>query len=199
VVESIVGVAEALTDEAIVARLAVGDTREFPVLVDRYRKRVFAVLLRATGRRQDAEDLFQETWIRVARRAASFDPERPFAGWIARIATNLAIDWMRATRTRANVAGVIDHEASDRAPSNTPNAVDGLVAENEWRSVSDALGKLPERMREAIMLRYFEGQSEDAMADQLGIPHGTVKSRLSSAIAALRRTLASRENDDVHA
>jgi RNA polymerase sigma-70 factor (ECF subfamily) len=194
-----VGAPEGLSDEAIVARLAVGDTREFSILVGRYRKRVFAVLLRATGRRQDAEDLFQETWVRVARRAATFDPERSFGAWVARIATNVAIDWMRASRTRENVAGTIDHEASDRAASDSPSAVDGLVAETEYRRVSDALAKLPERMREAIMLRYFEEQSEGAMAEHLGVPQGTVKSRLSNAIATLRRSLATKENDDANA
>src|SRR3954453_22506287 len=93
-----------LTDEAIVARLAVGDTVAFPMLVTRYRGRVYAVLVRATGRPQDADDLFQETWIRVARGAARFDPSRQFSSWIARIATNAAIDWMRAAGARAPVS-----------------------------------------------------------------------------------------------
>lgn len=184
-----------ISDEAIVARLAVGETREFPVLVERYRRRVYAVLVRATGRRQDADDLFQETWIRVARGAASFDPSRQFSSWVGRIATNVAIDWMRAARTRAGVGAVAEEAVVASAASASPSAVDELVAEAEWRRVADALAKLPERMREAVMLRYFDGLSETAMSDQLGIPQGTVKSRLSNALATLRRALVEEAPD----
>ncbi|MDB4957368.1 MAG: polymerase subunit sigma-70 [Myxococcales bacterium] len=178
-----------LTDEAIVARLAVGDTGDFPVLVTRYRRRVYALLFRATGRSQDADDLFQETWIRIARGAARFDPSRQFSSWVARIATNVAIDWMRAASSRAPVGAGVGADAAEDAISDVPTASESLVAEVERRRLAAALAKLPERMREAVLLRYFEGLSEHAMSSQLGIPHGTVKSRLSNAVTALRRAL----------
>ena len=186
--------ASELTDEAIVARIAVGDTRAFPELVARYRRRVYAVLVRATGRPQEADDLFQETWIRVARGAAGFDPTRQFASWVARIATNVAIDWMRAAGTRAGVSAE-EPEASSQAASPTPLASEAMEAEVERRRLAAALANLPERMREAILLRYFEGLSEHAMSTQLGVPSGTVKSRLSNAVSALRRALVEEEPD----
>ena len=186
--------ASELTDEAIVARIAVGDTRAFPELVARYRRRVYAVLVRATGRPQEADDLFQETWIRVARGAAGFDPTRQFASWVARIATNVAIDWMRAAGTRAGVSAE-EPEASSHAASPTPLASEAMEAEVERRRLAAALANLPERMREAILLRYFEGLSEHAMSTQLGVPSGTVKSRLSNAVSALRRALVEEEPD----
>jgi len=184
-----------LSDEAIVARIAVGDTRAFPVLVARYRRRVYAVLVRATGRPQDADDLFQETWIRVARGAARFDPCRQFASWVARIATNVAIDWMRAAGTRARFNAGADEDAADDAASSGPIASEAMVAEIERRRLATALASLPERMREAILLRYFEGLSEHAMSAQLGVPQGTVKSRLSNAVGALRRALVEEAPD----
>ena len=184
-----------LTDEAIVARIAVGDTRAFPVLVTRYRRRVYAVLVRATGRPQEADDLFQETWIRVARGAAGFDPSRQFASWVARIATNVAIDWMRAAGTRASVNAGAEPEVSSHAASPAPLASEAMEVEVERRRLAAARANLPERMREAILLRYFEGLSEHAMSTQLGVPSGTVKSRLSNAVSALRRALVEEEPD----
>jgi RNA polymerase sigma-70 factor (ECF subfamily) len=190
--------ASELTDEAIVARLAVGDTRAFPVLVDRYRRRVYGVLVRATGRFQDADDLFQETWIRVARGAASFDPSRRFSSWVARIATNVAIDWMRASGTRAGFGAGDARDVAEDAASSAPIASQLMLAEIERTRLARALANLPERMREAVLLRYFEGLSEHAMSAQLGVPQGTVKSRLSNAIGALRRALVE-ETPDVDA
>lgn len=179
----------------IVARLAVGDTGAFPELVTRYRRRVYAVLMRATGRAQESDDLFQETWIRVARGAARFDPSRQFSSWVARIATNVAIDWMRAAGTRAAVTAGLGSDATHDAPSDVLTAEEALVAEVERLRLAAALAKLPERMREAVLLRYFEGLSEHAMSTQLGIPQGTVKSRLSNAVSALRRALGEEARD----
>jgi RNA polymerase sigma-70 factor (ECF subfamily) len=180
-----------LTDEAIVARLAVGDTRAFPELVERYRRRIFAVLVRATGRVDEAEDLFQDTWIRVARGARGFDPTRSFASWVGRIATNVAIDWMRASRSR----GIATPADPETVTSEAPTPAESLLAVAERARVAGALASLPERMREAVLLRYFGGLSEQAMSEQLGVAKGTVKSRLSNAIAALRRTLDQETTD----
>lgn len=180
-----------LTDEAIVARLAVGDTRAFPSLVERYRRRVYAVLVRSTGRPGEADDLFQETWIRVARGARGFDPSRSFAAWVGRIATNVAIDWMRA----ASAHGTPTTADSDDMPATSPTPSEALLIAAEMQRVAAALAKLPERMREAVLLRYFDGLSEQAMSEQLGIPKGTVKSRLSNAVVALRRTLDEETTD----
>lgn len=131
-----------LTDEAIVARLAVGDTVAFPVLVTRYRSRVYAVLMRATGRSQEAEDLFQETWIRVARGAAGFDPSRRFSSWVARIATNIAIDWMRAASSRPSAGAGHEGDVAEHAASDLPSARESMLADVERRRLTAALGKL---------------------------------------------------------
>jgi RNA polymerase sigma-70 factor (ECF subfamily) len=180
---------EELADEAIVARLAVGDTRAFPILVTRYRRRVYAVLVRATGRAQDADDLFQETWIRVARGAVGFDPARQFSSWVARIATNVAIDWMRSAATRSSFGPAHAADAAETAATASLDAAETMAADAELRRVATALAKQPERKREAILLRSFEGMSEIEMSAQLGIPKGTVKSRLSNAVATLREAL----------
>src|SRR5678815_2762606 len=100
------------SDETLMVRVAVGDSTALETLIHRYRKRIYGVLVRGVGRSADADDLFQETWIRVARRAATFDPTRPFAPWVARVAANLAIDWLR---TNAKTSLADPDEAFERA------------------------------------------------------------------------------------
>ncbi len=181
---------ETPSDEAIVARLVVNDTEHFPVLVRRYRTRVYGVVMRATGRAADADDLFQETWIRVARNARSFDPSRPFAAWVRQIATHVAVDWIRARVTRSALATPATDDSTDHVASLRPSPADAITTDQQRARVAAALVALPERMREAVLLRYFDELSEQEMATKLHIPKGTVKSRLSNALETLRGLLA---------
>ena len=131
-----------LSDEALVARLAVGDTSRFSTLVERHRQRLYAVLVRVTGRPQEADDLFQETWIRVARRAVTFDPSRSFASWVARIATNVAIDWMRTNAAKPRPEA---DAASEEQPSTSLGADAELHRRSELTRISAAMAELPNR------------------------------------------------------
>src|SRR5438552_295280 len=140
------------SDEALMVRVAVGDSTALETLIHRYRKRVYGVLVRGVGRSADADDLFQETWIRVARRAATFDPTRPFAPWVARIAANLAIDWLRS-----NAKTILsDSDATFERASDARDPEQALSVKAAHREVASALANLPEPMRRAILLRYFE-------------------------------------------
>jgi RNA polymerase sigma-70 factor (ECF subfamily) len=179
------------SDEALVARVAVGDSMALEHLIRRYRKRVYGVLMRGVGRSADADDLFQETWIRVARRASTFDPARKFAPWVATIATNLAIDWLRGN------AKLVFDDAAGHLERNTsiPDPAQTMSAAQAQHNVTRALASLPEHMRQAILLRYFDELTEEEMATNLGIPKGTVKSRLHNALKSLRMGLG--DHDDV--
>ena len=176
------------SDEELAARAAMGDTRALGVLVQRYRSRVYAITLRATGRTEVADELFQETWTRVARRIPTFDPARPFSKWMLSIAINLSIDHARRTTVRRGeqLSTPADVEA---APGRATPADHELMAEEERLQVAAALQKLPEAMRTAVLMRYFEDQSEQAMATVLEVPAGTVKSRLHHALKKLRAQL----------
>jgi RNA polymerase sigma-70 factor (ECF subfamily) len=129
---------DSLSDEALMARVAVGQTDALNILVPRYRSRVYAVLLRATGTPADAEDLFQETWIRVARRANTFDPSRSLAPWVAGIATNLAIDWTRSPSRRERLALGDDNQPEIVSPLPNPEH-DANIAQNRSRIPHSAL------------------------------------------------------------
>jgi RNA polymerase sigma-70 factor (ECF subfamily) len=175
---------DALADEALMSQVAVGETRALGVLIRRYRGQVYGSLLRATGRSSDAEDLFQETWIRVGQRAHTFDPSRSFAPWLGVVTTRVAIDWSRSADRRASSEGFDEEAASAEA-----NAEQRLGQHHDQRRVAHALEQLPEHMRAAILLRYFHELTEREVSARLGIPTGTVKSRVHNGLKALRDAL----------
>jgi RNA polymerase sigma-70 factor (ECF subfamily) len=164
------------SDEDLMTAVASGNETALAALIDRYAASVHAYLLRHSGNREDADDLLQETWVRVARSAKSFDTARRFRSWIYGIATNLARDLFRRRMTR---------ERALRDLATHPPAASGAdsVDRSELR---EHIAKLPENMRAVLLLRYYEEMSEAEMAEVLNVPHGTIKSRLHAALRRLR-------------
>ncbi|RIK99944.1 MAG: hypothetical protein DCC71_19705 [Proteobacteria bacterium] len=167
------------SDEELMAAIARGDERALTALIDRHAARLHGFLARVAGDRDDADDLLQETWIRVARGARTFDAARRVRPWLYGIAANLARDLhrRRAVRSRASQDGR-SAAATARAPAFRP--LDRI-------DIRARLARLPDRLREALVLRFYEGLDEAEMAEALGIPKGTVKSRVHGAIRELRR------------
>lgn len=163
------------SDEELMAAVARGDERALGALVDRHAARIHAHLVRVCGSRDDADDLLQETWLRVARGARTWRPDRPVRPWLYGIASHLATDLQRrrAVRRRAVAEGVHEPPPPGYGP------LEGLA-------LRERLARLPERLREVLWLRYYAGLDEAEMAAALGIPRGTVKSRLHGAIRALK-------------
>lgn len=176
-----------LSDETLCRAVARGDERALAQLVSRWRDRLYAVLLRSTGSSGDAEDLFQELWIRVVRAAPDFDPGQRFSTWVYRIAINLTRD--AARRRSARLWDLTGDGALPEGEDPTP-LPDALASGGqEARALHRAIGELPAGQREVLVLRYLEGLDEREVAEAAGIPQGTVKSRLHHAVRALRRKL----------
>jgi RNA polymerase sigma-70 factor (ECF subfamily) len=163
------------SDEELMAAIARGEERALGALVDRYAARLHAFLLRVTGNRDDADDLLQDAWIRVARGAPGFDRGRRARPWLYGIAANLARDLHRRRGVRLRAA----HEIRSEPPPPAPRPLDRI-------DLRERLARLPERLREVLVLRFYDDLDEAEMAEALGIPRGTVKSRLHGAIRALR-------------
>lgn len=155
--------------------VARGDERALAALVDRHAANLQGFLTRMTGNQTEAEDLMQDTWVRIARAARSFDPARKFRSWAYSIALNLARDARRHKLVRA------------RAPVDPPREPHDPIS-LDTIDVRSRISALPERLREVLVLRYFEGMGEVEMAEALQVPRGTVKSRLHTAIGALKRS-----------
>ena len=158
------------------AAVASGDETALTALIDRYAPSVHAYLLRHSNSSEDADDLLQETWVRVARSARSFDTARRFRSWIYGIATNLARDLFRRRMTR---------ERALRTLAMNPPATPGADSADRGE-LRERIAELPENPRAVLLLRYYEGMSEAEMAEILDVPRGTIKSRLHAALRRLR-------------
>jgi RNA polymerase sigma-70 factor (ECF subfamily) len=184
----------AVQDEALIARLAAGDTAALSLLYDRYAGAVFSLVARIVGDRQVAEDLLQEVFVRVWQRAGTYQEARgkPLT-WVLGIAHNLAIDEVRRRRRRPLETDERDEEGHLSALQALP-ADDADPAELAWErlrreQIVAALGQLPEAQRILIELAYFEGYTQSQLAARLGEPLGTVKTRMRLAVQKLRALL----------
>src|SRR5690606_31801802 len=168
------------SDEELMAAVARGDERALGALVDRHAARLHAHLVRAAGSRDDADDLLQEAWVRVARGARTYRRGRPLRPWLYGIATHLATDLRRRRAVRARAAAEGVHEPDP------PAWGEGGERALERLALRARLRLLPARLHEVVWLRYWAGRGEAEMAEALGIPRGTVKSRLHAALRALK-------------
>lgn len=158
-----------------------GDPQALAALIDRWRGPLYAFLWRRAG--DGADDLFQESWIRVARARDRFDRSRRFSTWLFQIANNLCRDrWRRLDARRR----ALDSFEEETRVSGRDVAEPLLPADTR---LARRLEALPERLREVLVLRYYQDQSEAEIAEILGIPRGTVKSRLHAAVRAARELL----------
>jgi RNA polymerase sigma-70 factor, ECF subfamily len=173
---------DAPTDADLIQRVAVGDANAFEVLYHRYVRSVFGLALRRLGDRMRAEDAVQETFAAVWRSARTFRPDRgPGAPWLYAVARNAIVDRARGR-----------HEPPGEAPE-TASAEPGPDERAEaayvsWR-VHRALSGLPPNERDVLELAYYSGLSQSEVADFLGIPLGTVKTRTRAALHRLADVL----------
>ena len=189
--EAIIGTLMTLDSEAL--RLRKGDTEVLGRLVERYQHRLYRYLLRLVSRPSTAEDLFQQTWLRVMERILYYDPRRSFEGWLFAVAHNLAIDHLRRRQPESLDEPLPSGEThSDLTRSDDPGALELLLSKERAGCVLDAVSELPVPFREVITLRFEEEMKLDEIATVLDLPMGTVKTRLHRAMKALRMSLVKR-------
>ena len=171
----------------IVLAVRRGDPDAFAALVTRYQNRLYRYLLRWAGEPAAAEDLFQQTWMRVVQNIHRFDPLRNFDAWLFAIARNVAIDLLRRRRPGGFEEPLEEGtQAFDRAPSNLPGALEQLLRSEKAELVQKLLAAQPPVYREILSLRFEEEMKLEEIAELLSVPLGTAKSRLSRALERLR-------------
>ena len=180
---------DGVSDEALLAAMAAGDTTAASVLVRRHQRRVFGIAFAVTGDRTSAEDIAQEAFLRVWRHAAVFDAHRATAvTWISTIVRNLAIDAIRARRTTP--IDPYEGLAESDGPDQTPSTEDRAVEADMVGRVRSAINTLPDEQRRVLMRSAFYGQSAAEIAVAESIPLGTAKSRIRLALSKVRDVLA---------
>ena len=159
-------------------------------IYDRYRVILFGVLLRILNDRAEAEDVLQETFLQVWRRAADFDEKRgrPFT-WLVTLARSRGIDRLRTLASRARVA----QAGAKENPEEFSDAATDVVRSEQRGVVNKALDQLPEEQKRPLMLAYFDGLTQSEIAAHLGAPLGTVKTRMRAGMMKMRELLSGRE------
>lgn len=193
------GSVPATTDEELLARYVKGDVRAFELLLSRHRGGVYSFLLRSVRDPAAAEDLFQETFLRVVQRADQFTGQSKLTTWVYTIARNLTVDHARRMRHRrhasldAPVSGSSDGGARNLGEQvqGHERSADRAAIEGQARArFHEALDALPEEQREVFLLRQVDGLAFADIAAILGVPENTAKSRMRYALERLQQALA---------
>jgi len=178
---------EAFTTHREVALLKKRDPDAISELIGRYQHRLYRFLMRMVQDPATAEDLFQQTWIRLLEKIGSYDARRNFDAWLFAIARNLAIDYLRRRRgislDEADDSGLA---MADRLIAGGPDALERLLDFERGAMLAAAIAELPAIHREVLTLRFEEDMKLEQIAEVAAIPLSTVKSRLHRALESLR-------------
>ena len=183
------------SDESLLARLRDGERDVFGTLVRRYERELFGYLRRYLGDDDLAEDVFQNTFLQVFLKIRQYEIGRPARPWLYAIATNQAIDALRRRNRRvadrpAETVSAPDEEGEPRPlfellPASGDAPPDAADRTEQRERVREAVSRLPDLLRQAVILVYFQGLKYQDAAEVMDIPVGTVKSRLHAALTKL--------------
>jgi RNA polymerase sigma-70 factor (ECF subfamily) len=198
-VNTVMGAAPALDlDAQLMLRVKDGDEDSFRVLLEKHRNPVIHFMYRMVQERAVAEELSQEVFLRVYRSRSSYEPTARFTTWLFRIATHLALNWLRdgknershqrldAQRDSEQEGGMPAREVSDRKPS----VEQRMVYQTRLQEVRDAIALLPEKQRAAVLMHKYEEMEYSQIANVLECSESAVKSLLFRAYETLRARLA---------
>jgi RNA polymerase sigma-70 factor, ECF subfamily len=176
-------------DGDLARRLRERDGGAMRELYDRYGRLVYSLILRIVRNSAAAEDLVQETFLRVWNRAQAFDPERGALGpWVLTVARNRAIDYLRSADGKMS-AGTLELDQLEH-PGRFRDFEDHALSLDRARRLKDAFEKLSPHQKTVVELAYYEGLSQTEMAERMHQPLGTVKTWVRSALKILREQLA---------
>jgi RNA polymerase sigma-70 factor (ECF subfamily) len=183
-------------DEDLMVRYQQGEVRAFEVLLGRHRKSVFNFILRYVGDKETAEDLLQETFMRVIKGADAYKRQAKFTTWLYTIARILCVDQTRRRKHRKHASldapmGVDDDSGTllDVVPSSEMASDRKSVNKQLYQRLQGAIGALSEEQREVFLMREFLDMPFKQIADVVGVPENTVKSRMRYALEKLRLDL----------
>jgi RNA polymerase sigma-70 factor (ECF subfamily) len=194
------------SDEQLLQLYCQGQSWAFDELVDRYQQELFHFLIRFSGSRAAAEDLFQEAFLQVHLSASTFDSSKRFKPWLFTIAANKARDYLRRHLRRQAMplsaplpgqAGEDGQTFVDLLQSDLELPVEVLNREETRQQVQNMMLRLNDAQREILALAYFHQFPYRDIAEVLGIPLGTVKSRLHSAVAAFAHQWKLRHSQEI--
>jgi RNA polymerase sigma-70 factor (ECF subfamily) len=179
------------TSSALLPAVARGDLAAFESVYDRYSGTLYALLLRILGNAEDAQEVLQETFVKVWTNARMFDAVRGSeVAWLISIARSKGIDKLRSRKIRVDRENDAGREISIHSSFvDKTTGADTAIRSQERIAVRDALAELPEAQRVALELAYFEGLSQSEISERLKEPLGTIKTRMQLGMKKLRERL----------
>lgn len=179
-------------ERILIDRCRTGDADAFGTLVERYQDRLYGTLVHLLGSSQDALDVAQDAFVLAYQNLPSFRGDSAFYSWLFRIAYNAAVSFRRRNRQpRRSLDELDDRHGGDPADARTSaDPTTALLTDERRQIVQDALATLPEEHRTVLVLKELEGLRYDEIAEVLGCPIGTVRSRIHRARGELRDKLA---------
>jgi RNA polymerase sigma-70 factor (ECF subfamily) len=176
------------SDVELIEQALSKDNAAWEQLVARFRRRVFHIAYKFTGKHDQAEDLTQEIFLKLFRSLEKFNRDADFSTWLSSVARNYCIDHYRASKREKEVV-VEDLVAFDLAPASFGNPHSTLEDQDRRGLLRRGLDQLPDKLRQAVVLRDLQGMTYQEMADLLRLPEGTVKSRINRGREELMRLL----------
>lgn len=166
--------------------------RAWEEIVRRYRRKVFGIAYKFTGRYEESQDLSQEIFLRIFRSLDKFDRNADFGTWLYSVSRNHCIDHYRSGRREREM--VVQHEVQlEDLASGRFDPHQRIEVRDKREMLLEALGRLPKKLREAVVLRDIKGLSYQEIVDYLRLPEGTVKSRINRGRLELGRALVARK------
>jgi RNA polymerase sigma-70 factor (ECF subfamily) len=184
--------------DALIQRCLQGDQLAWDAIVQQYRRKVFNVAYKFVGRHEEAEDLTQDIFIKIFKSLGTFDRRANFQTWLISVSRNLCIDHYRSVRQERQA---IDHQVDPNELSpvaHEPGPIAALEQQDRVALLREALAALPESLRTAVLMRDIQELTYQEIADQLGLPEGTVKSRINRGRTELARQIRRMRGDDFH-
>jgi RNA polymerase sigma-70 factor, ECF subfamily len=189
------GTLENLSDEELVRRFNEGEPDSFEVLLLRYRRPLYNFILRSVRRRERADELLQDVFMRVVQRSQEFKGNSKFSTWLYTIARNLCIDDSRKMVFRRHKSldapshnddgpTLLERTAAAQLPIDRE-----VISQDLQLRISAAIDELPDEQREVFLMRQVQGMAFKDIADVVGVPENTVKSRMRYALERLQRAL----------
>lgn len=193
VLKDMMAVATLERDAELMLRVREGDTESFTLLLERHRSPVIHFLYRMVQNQSVAEELAQEVFLRVYRSRANYEPTAKFTTWLFRIASHLALNWIRDRRHERGQES-LDHETQDgmvrQVSDRGVSAEQAMVRESKFEEIRRAIQGLPEKQKAAVLMHKYEDMEYSQIAAVLECSESAVKSLLFRAYESLRARLA---------
>ena len=178
-------------DDTLLLNYVAGDENALRILVERWERPVFAFLFRMLGSAEEAEDLCQDTFMKLMKAAERYQPGGKFQSWLFRIAGNQARSRLRRRKILRWMPLSTEH---DTTPATQRDALESLTGREEQRLVQEAIARLPERQRQALVLKQFQEMSYQEIADTMETSVSSVQMLLHRAMTALKGDLTLQKN-----